>query len=1327
MSYWEQQYQCKDDPKPSSSRRDNRADRASSYQEAFKKRPRSPSPPKVVPPGLSYWEQSYPKDSSSADYRTPSRVKSESHSSSRSSRRRQRSRSRSPDRDAIKSEGSGSGSGSRRKQRSRSRSPKVDASYWGQSSQLAAVKSRERSPPKEVEQTNLVDFSFLDHKAALNRVLLGYCSRDQIVCDQHDFWLFVNKYEALLKKSGQCILPEPVDARELRSGDVIEGRYSKAFSTALTLTVPFEELFSRLQHFDQSGKIGELKLRQFLQIVVHYLDFRQKERFNKLRKLRRAQANLPVAKHRDEIVAAVQNEQVVILAGDTGCGKSTQVPQYLFHAGFDKIACTQPRRIACISLAKRVAHEMLCEYGTQVGYQIRFERSKSQQTNILFITEGLLLRQLSTEEKLSQYSVILLDEVHERHLHGDFLLGITKCLIRARPDLKLVLMSATINIKLFGDYFADEKAQIIEVPGRLFPIKLHYMPQIQDVSLLSAGTSKKSKTSDRISPDPYLQIMQLIDQKYPPTEKGDVLIFLSGLNEITTIVDAAKEYAEKNKNWIILPLHSTLSIAEQDKVFDYAPEGSRKCIISTNIAETSVTIDGIRFVIDSGKVKEMSYDPTTKMQRLKEFWISKASSEQRKGRAGRTGPGICYRLYSEKQFQDFEAYTTAEILKVPLESLLLQMISMGLPNSRMFPFVEPPPADNIENAIMNLKHHVKDQCESLELELELSVDMTSTSSWPPARVSSGKDDPPPIVMCSSPERCHANWFCAETGISDATGAPPPPPPGVVPEPPAAPVRLISPGLFWLAGFWCPLMVKSDLLRKPSRISVRRVWPPQVSLLPQTAHPLEHRRQMESLKHKLPSDVEEEDAFPEVKRARPAADLPPEMWELIFRNLNAYWLRSARLTCSSWDQIIRGSSRLMSKFVLTLTTYNFMEDRKMVRNLLATGGGYTRVKMDFELIGIHKPRENWLKPLGTTLRTLTLEFSGTEVLLTGLLKELPNLKQLKLIVRSHWFGSGVPSIRLDKLDELSITDPVPNILSFCRMLCPQLKALKLHGYCGAKSKLKKEIVALISSTSRTLKELTIRVSKKIVDDLVEIEDLRLARLAVHGDADDVLRFVKQQPIIEDLEISRNIGISTLDEIISVLPKLKKLQVTIVNRGIQKTFSFMKLLTIESQFLSDLQRTHVSELTLESCSLPRLSDLAPLKLLHHIELNNNEYLNGPADDDSRCSSSVRSLKISEDDRSNLLAAAKIFPNLECYEAAGYTDIDEGVLEVILQHSPLVKELRFPMFHFGDVNCLRYAVHRFPALKTMVIHCSKEKRASFVESVRGESCNVAVEFTC
>lgn len=190
------------------------------------------------------------------------------------------------------------------------------------------------------------------------------------------------------------------------------------------------------------------------------------------------------------------------------------------------------------------------------------------------------------------------------------------------------------------------------------------------------------------------------------TEKGDLLIFMSGLTEITTVVDAATEYAEKNKNWIILPLHSSLSIADQDKVFDYAPDGTRKCIVSTNIAETSVTIDGIRFVVDSGKMKEMSYDQQTKMQRLKEFPISKASAKQRMGRAGRTGPGICYRIYSEKVYNELVDFSQAEIHRVPLESLLLQMISMGLPDARLFPFIEPPATDAIEDGLLSLKKHV---------------------------------------------------------------------------------------------------------------------------------------------------------------------------------------------------------------------------------------------------------------------------------------------------------------------------------------------------------------------------------------------------------------------------------------------------------------------------------------------------------------------------------------------------------------------------------------------------------------------------------------------
>lgn len=190
-------------------------------------------------------------------------------------------------------------------------------------------------------------------------------------------------------------------------------------------------------------------------------------------------------------------------------------------------------------------------------------------------------------------------------------------------------------------------------------------------------------------------------------ERGDVLMFLSGVNEISTVVEAAKLYAEVTKRWIVLPLHSMLSIDDQDKAFDYAPEGIRKCIVATNIAETSITIDGIRFVVDSGKVKEMAYDTTSKLQRLKEFWISKASAEQRKGRAGRTGPGVCYRIFSESEYDELQPYSTPEIQRVPLDSLLLQMISIGIPDCRKFPFIEPPEAESVEASIARLKDQVR--------------------------------------------------------------------------------------------------------------------------------------------------------------------------------------------------------------------------------------------------------------------------------------------------------------------------------------------------------------------------------------------------------------------------------------------------------------------------------------------------------------------------------------------------------------------------------------------------------------------------------------------
>lgn len=357
----------------------------------------------------------------------------------------------------------------------------------------------------ESEETNLVNFSFLDFKSELTKILMGYTTRDKLIDDLPDFWFFLQHYENLLRNSGQSILPEPIDdfAHETPLKD-----YNKCFNINLKLSIPFDDLFGRISTYVQSTNLTKRKVRQFLQIVVHYLDFRQKERFAKLRKLRKCQAELPVAKYKTEIQAAVQQEKVVLIAGDTGCGKSTQIPQYLYEAGFQSICCTQPRRIACISLSKRVAHEMLCEFGSTVGYQIRFERSKNKHTKIVFMTEGLLLRQLSTEAALTQFDVIVLDEVHERHLHGDFLLGIAKCLIKARDDLKLVLMSATINVDLFANYFNDEKVHVIEVPGRLFPIQMHYKPNFED----SGGRQSKA---ERLSPEPYIQIMQFIDSKYP--------------------------------------------------------------------------------------------------------------------------------------------------------------------------------------------------------------------------------------------------------------------------------------------------------------------------------------------------------------------------------------------------------------------------------------------------------------------------------------------------------------------------------------------------------------------------------------------------------------------------------------------------------------------------------------------------------------------------------------------------------------------------------------------------------------------------------------------
>ncbi|XP_074666137.1 putative ATP-dependent RNA helicase DHX34 isoform X2 [Strix aluco] len=543
--------------------------------------------------------------------------------------------------------------------------------------------------------------------------------------DVRDFWAFFERLRRFQnRKNAGEPPPERPDATAGPPGRRrldLPRRYDPRYR--INLSVP---------HAAAEADVPQKRLREFRGALLHFLDFTQKQNFAKLAKIQRERAALPIAQYRERLLRAVAESQVVVVAGDTGCGKSTQVPQFLLAAGYSHVACSQPRRIACISLAKRVGYESLNQYGDEVGYQIRFESRRSPATRVLFLTEGVLLRQAQRDPALPGYRVLIADEVHERHLHGDVLLGLLRRLLPARPDLKLILMSATINIRLFARYFGD--APVLQVPGRLFPISVVYRPVPREEA--AAGPR------ERLDPLPYLRVLEAIDRAHAPQERGDLLVFLSGVAEIGAVQEAAQAYAARTQRWVVLPLHSTLSLAEQDKVFDVAPPGVRKCILATNIAETSVTIDGVRFVLDSGKVKEMSYDPQGKLQRLQEFWISRASAEQRKGRAGRTGPGVCYRLYAESDYDAFAPYPVPEIQRVALDALVLQLKSMKLGDPRDFPFLEPPPASSLETALRYLQDQgALDEAEDLtpigtllaQLPVDVVVDADPGSPFRPGR------------------------------------------------------------------------------------------------------------------------------------------------------------------------------------------------------------------------------------------------------------------------------------------------------------------------------------------------------------------------------------------------------------------------------------------------------------------------------------------------------------------------------------------------------------------------------------------------------------------
>jgi pre-mRNA-splicing factor ATP-dependent RNA helicase DHX16 len=399
--------------------------------------------------------------------------------------------------------------------------------------------------------------------------------------------------------------------------------------------------------------------------------------------------SLPMYQFREEILAAVAEHQILIIVGETGSGKTTQLPQFLHEAGYTKgglkIGCTQPRRVAAMSVAARVAEEMGVRLGHEVGYAIRFEDKTSEKTILKYMTDGMLLREFLTEPDLGGYAALMIDEAHERTLHTDILFGLVKDIARFRPDLKLLISSATMDAQKFSKYFDD--APIFNVPGRRYPVDIHYTPQPEANYLAAAVTT--------------------IFQIHLSQPRGDILVFLTGQDEIEAaqqnLEDTARKLGSKAPELIICPIYANLPTDLQAKIFEPTPPKARKVVLATNIAETSLTIDGIVYVIDPGLVKENVYNARTGMESLVVTPCSRASANQRAGRAGRVGPGKCFRLYTKWAFyNELDESTTPEIQRTNLNSVVLMLKSLGINDLINFDFMDAPPADTLIRALEQL-------------------------------------------------------------------------------------------------------------------------------------------------------------------------------------------------------------------------------------------------------------------------------------------------------------------------------------------------------------------------------------------------------------------------------------------------------------------------------------------------------------------------------------------------------------------------------------------------------------------------------------------------
>ncbi|BBN14246.1 tetratricopeptide repeat protein 7 [Marchantia polymorpha subsp. ruderalis] len=464
---------------------------------------------------------------------------------------------------------------------------------------------------------------------------------------------------------------------------------------------------------------------------------------------------LPAFKMKEELLRAVANNQVVVVSGETGCGKTTQLPQFLLEQEVEagrgskcNIICTQPRRISAMSVAARVAAERGDALGQSVGYQIRLESKRSENTRLLFCTTGVLLRRLVQEPELAGVSHVMVDEIHERGMNEDFLLIILRDLLPRRPDLRLVLMSATINAELFSKYFGN--APMMHIPGFTFPVQELFLEDVLEKTRYRVGADQqpssnyggqRRRTQEK-KRDPITQAFENADidaefRRYSrgtqlslkawngdeldlglvestiehicerESEEGALLVFLTGWDDISKLMEKLKANAALGNasRYLLLPLHGSMPTINQREIFQPPPRGVRKIVLATNIAETSITIDDVVYVIDCGKAKETSYDALNKLACLLPSWISKASAHQRRGRAGRVRAGVCYHLYPKLVYDEMLKFQLPEILRTPLQELCLQIKSLGLGSIGNFlsKALQPPEAMAVQNAIDLLK------------------------------------------------------------------------------------------------------------------------------------------------------------------------------------------------------------------------------------------------------------------------------------------------------------------------------------------------------------------------------------------------------------------------------------------------------------------------------------------------------------------------------------------------------------------------------------------------------------------------------------------------